>query len=250
MNLPMRNPAHLWLLACAISLVVAGCRSAPGKPGPDPETPRPEQLLDFATLYKQNCSACHGENGKNAAAIPLANPAYLAIAGVTNIERITAAGVSDTAMPPFGKAAGGMLTPQQITVLVEGMGQAWGNPSALAGQTPPAYAASTPGNAVQGQKTFATFCARCHGADATGAPAGNGVATGSLIDPSYLALITDQGLRSIILAGQTEQGPHDWRSYLTGPGARPMTDPEVTDTVAWLASHRTATPGQVYKQHP
>jgi cytochrome c oxidase cbb3-type subunit 3/ubiquinol-cytochrome c reductase cytochrome c subunit len=29
-----------------------------------------------------------------------------------------------------------------------------------------------------------------------------------------------------------------------------MTDQEVTDTVAWLASHRTATPGQVYKQHP
>jgi cytochrome c oxidase cbb3-type subunit 3/ubiquinol-cytochrome c reductase cytochrome c subunit len=29
-----------------------------------------------------------------------------------------------------------------------------------------------------------------------------------------------------------------------------MTDQEVTDTVAWLASHRIATPGQVYQQHP
>jgi cytochrome c oxidase cbb3-type subunit 3/ubiquinol-cytochrome c reductase cytochrome c subunit len=63
-------------------------------------------------------------------------------------------------------------------------------------------------------------------------------------------LISDQGLRSIILAGQTEQGPHDWRSYLTGPSARAMTDQEVTDTVAWLASHRIANPGQIYQQHP
>jgi len=247
MNSPMQNPAHLWLLTCSISLAIAGCNAAPGKPGPEPETPRPEQVLDFATLYGQNCAACHGEHGKNGAAIALANPVYLAIAGVTNIERITAAGVPGTAMPPFGKTAGGMLTDKQIAVLAEGMEQSWGNPSALAEQTPPPYAASVRGDADQGRKTFATFCARCHAADATGVPTSN---TGSLVDPSYLALITDQGLRSIILAGQTEQGPHDWRSYLTGSGARAMTDQEVADTVAWLASHRTATPGQVYKQHP
>jgi len=250
MNSPMRNPAHLWLLACAISLTVAGCRSAPGKPGPEPETPRPEQVLDFATLYNRNCSSCHGVNGKNAAAIPLANPTYLAIAGVTNIERITAAGVPGTAMPPFGKNAGGMLTDRQIAVVAQGMEQAWGNPAALATQTPPAYAPSTPGNVAAGQQAFTTFCTRCHGAEGTGGKSPSGELVGSLVDPSYLALITDQGLRSIILADQAEQGPHDWRSYLTGPGARPMTDQEVTDTVAWLASHRTATPGQVYKQHP
>jgi cytochrome c oxidase cbb3-type subunit 3/ubiquinol-cytochrome c reductase cytochrome c subunit len=29
-----------------------------------------------------------------------------------------------------------------------------------------------------------------------------------------------------------------------------MTDQEIADTVAWLASHRIATPGQPYKQHP
>jgi cytochrome c oxidase cbb3-type subunit 3/ubiquinol-cytochrome c reductase cytochrome c subunit len=203
-------------------------------------------VLDFATLYGKNCAACHGENGKNGAAIPLANPVYLAIAGTTNIQRITAAGVPGTAMPPFGKAAGGMLTDQQIAVLAKGMQRTWGNPAALAGQTPPAYAASAPGNPPDGQKTFATYCARCHGADATGASTGNGV-TGSLVDPSYLALITDQGLRSIILAGQTEEGSHDWRSYQP---QHPMTDQDIADTVAWLASHRVATPGQVYKQHP
>ncbi len=245
MNLPKRNSATPWLLACIFSLTATGCH-APGKPGPEPEVPRPEQVLDFATLYRQNCSSCHGENGKDGAAISLANPVYLAIAGAANIQRVTAAGVPGTAMPPFGKSAGGMLTDQQIAALAQGMEQKWGNSAALAGQTSPPYADGAPGNPAHGQQAFATYCSRCHGAAGTGATA-NGVVTGSLVDPSYLALITDQGLRSIILAGQTEQGPHDWRSYST---THPLTDAEIADTVAWLASHRTATPGQVYKQHP
>jgi cytochrome c oxidase cbb3-type subunit 3/ubiquinol-cytochrome c reductase cytochrome c subunit len=205
-------------------------------------------VLDFATLYGQNCASCHGVNGKNGAAISLANPTYLAIAGVTNIQRLTEAGVAGTSMPPFGKAAGGMLTDQQIAILAQGLVSTWGNPSALTGQSTPAYASSSQGNAAQGEKDFDTFCARCHGADGSGAKLENGLVTGSLIDPAYLALISDQGLRSMILAGQTEQGPHDWRSYLTGTVARPMTDQEITDVMAWLTSHRVATPGQVYRQ--
>jgi mono/diheme cytochrome c family protein len=239
-----------WLICCATLLAAAGCKAGPGKPGEQPEVARPEQVADFATLYGQNCAACHGANGKSGAALSLANPVYLAIAGVTNIERVTANGVPGTAMPPFGKAAGGMLTERQIAIIAEGMGKNWGRPGALEGDTPPLYASTTHGDTAQGQKTFAIFCAHCHGADATGTPAGKGGAMGSLVDPAYLALISDQGLRSFILAGQTEQGMHDWRSYVIGPPARPMTDQEVTDTVAWMASHRTATPGQPYPDHP
>jgi mono/diheme cytochrome c family protein len=238
----------IWLLACGAALSVSGCRDAPGKPAPGSGTPRPEQVLDFATLYGENCAACHGANGRNGAAISLANPTYLAIAGVTNIQRVTAAGVAGTSMPPFGKAAGGMLTDQQIAILAQRLVSTWGNPSTQAGQNAPAYASSSQGNAAQGEKDFGTFCARCHGVDGSGAKLANGIVTGSLIDPAYLALIGDQGLRSIIIAGQTEQGLHDWRSYLIGAGTRPMTDQEVTDVVAWLTSHRVATPGQVYRQ--
>jgi mono/diheme cytochrome c family protein len=232
-----------WLLACAAAFAISGCRNAPERPGV--EVARPEEVVDFGTLYAQNCAACHGEKGKNGAAISLADPEYLAIAGAANIQRITANGVRGTAMPPFGKAAGGMLTDRQIEVLARGMMSAWGDASVLAGQVPPAYASAATGNSAQGEKAFATFCAQCHGADATGATA-NGVVTGSLVEPSYLALMSDQGLRSIILAGQTEQGAHNWRSYVR---ARPMTDQEISDVIAWLASHRIATPGQVYKQH-
>jgi len=243
MTWPTARSLTLCLLACALA---SGC-NAPGKPGLGPEVPRPEDVTDFATLYSQNCAACHGEHGRNGAAISLANPVYLAIAGVSNIQRITANGVPNTAMPPFSKAKGGMLTDKQIAILAQGMISTWSNPTALAGQIAPAYAGSTPGNPAQGEKVFATFCARCHGADATGAHPANAPATGSLVDPAYLALISDQGLRSFILAGQTEQGAHDWRSY---SATHPMTDAEIAGTVAWLTSHRVAAPGAPYKPQP
>ena len=244
------RPVHsLCLLACAVALAAAGCH-APGKPGPEPEVPRPEQVVDFATLYSQNCAACHGENGRNGAAIALDNPVYLAIAGSQNIRRITADGVPGTSMPPFAQSKGGMLTDQQIAVLTAGMQQHWGDPRALAGASPPAYAATAPGNPTQGQRAFTTFCARCHGADGAGGKSASGESLGSLVDPAYLALVSDQGLRSFILAGQTEQDAHDWRSYSASAGAPVMSGQQVTDVVAWLTSHRIATPGQVYHEHP
>ena len=77
-----------------------------------------------------------------------------------------------------------------------------------------------------------------------------GTKIGSIVDPAYLALVSDQYLRSIIIAGQSEQGMPDWRSDLTGSNTRPMTDQEITDIAAWIASHRIATPGEPYPQHP
>ena len=66
----------------------------------------------------------------------------------------------------------------------------------------------------------------------------------SLTDPAYLSLISNQGLRSIIIAGEPQQGMPDWRSCLTGAGARAMTEQEITDIVAWLASKRPPNPRQ------
>ena len=251
-----------FILSLIVSVAIlssAGCNSAPGKPGPGPAVARPDQLLDFSTLYAQNCASCHGVNGKNGAAISLANPVYLAVAGVSNIQRVTANGVPGTEMPPFAHSAGGMLTDQQIAVLSHQMVVQWGNPSAIAGQTPPAYASSAPGNAAQGEKTFMKFCGSCHVENfyPNGLPTGlvsellpqmpDKLAPLSLVDPAYLALISDQGLRSLILAGQFDKTPHDWRSYSS---THALTDQELTDIVAWLTSHRIATPGQPYPSHP
>lgn len=239
------NARMLTLLAAsgALSLASAGCMSPPGKPGSVVEISRPEQLMEFAPLYKQNCAACHGEGGRGGAAISLANPAYLATAGVDNIRNITAAGVPGTLMPPFGKKAGGMLTDAQIGVIAQGMMEGWGNASSLGGATPLAYASSVKGDSTKGQAAFGTFCASCHGADGTGVP--NKI--GSIVDPAYLALVSDQGLRSIVIAGRPEFGMPDWRRT---QGPRGMTDGDVSDIVAWLTSQRIASPGEPYPQHP
>ena len=243
----MSKRSHVFWIAClGLSLVSVGCK-APGKPGPEPEVGRPEELVAFTPLYQQNCAACHGSEGRQGAAISLANPVYLAVAGETNIERITSAGVAGTTMPGFGKLAGGMLTDQQIHIIAQGMVDAWGKQDALAGAVAPAYESSSAGNAPDGQKAYTAFCARCHGTDGAGTRSDGTKPTGSLVDPAYLALVSDQSLRSTVIAGKPEQGMPDWRSDLTGAGARAMTDQEITDTVAWLASHRIATPGQPYQ---
>jgi cytochrome c oxidase cbb3-type subunit 3/ubiquinol-cytochrome c reductase cytochrome c subunit len=217
---------------------------------------RPEQVLDFAALYKQNCAACHGENGRNGAAISLANPVYIAVAGEDQLRNVIAKGVPGKLMPAFAKSAGGMLTDDQVSVLAQGIVKQWGNSSLFAGQNLPPYQATSPGNAEHGFETYSVFCARCHGANGEGGPAdGNAHSSkgklGSIVDPSYLALISDQNLRSIVIAGRPDEEMPDWRSDVPqSMPANPMTDQQITDILAWMASKRVANPGQPYFAHP
>src|SRR5262249_30605438 len=97
--------------------------------------------------------------------------------------------------------------------------------------------ATTAGNAAQGKAVYATFCASCHGSDGQAGPK-----AGSVTDPAYLNLISDQGLRTIVIAGRPDFGAPDWRSNVPG---RPMTDQEISDVVAWLSSQRPAPPGEL-----
>ena len=240
-----RYAVALALLACTACLGSLGCE-APGKPV-HAETSRPDDVLDFTALYTQNCAGCHGKDGKGGATLPLANPVYVAVAGTDNIQRITANGVAGTSMPPFASSQGGTLSDRQIAVLTKGIIDTWGR--AGTAQLIP-YAATAHGDPASGQTAYTTFCARCHGANGKGMKGDSGVWTGSIVDPAYLALVSDQYLRSTIIAGLLDKNMPDWRSDLTGPTARAMTDQEITDTVAWIASHRVATPGQPYPQHP
>jgi mono/diheme cytochrome c family protein len=235
------------LFAGCIALV--GCSRIADRAASGPEVVRPEEVLAFSTLYKSNCSACHGENGRNGAAISLANPVYLAVAGEDHLREAIAKGVSGRLMPPFARSTGGMLTDQQVSLLAQGMLREWGTPNLLATQSAPPYLATLPGDVVRGQQAFATFCARCHGAAGEGNRGdqkNNSDKIGSIVDPSYLALVSDQYLRSNIIAGRPDQGMPDWRT----DAAQPMTDQQITDIVTWLASKRTANPGQPYRSHP
>lgn len=229
------------------SLAVIGCQTPPGYQAMNSNreaVTRPEQVVDFETLYAHNCAGCHGEHGQNGAAIALANPVYLAMASEADLKRIISGGVQGTAMPAFAKSAGGMLTDQQIDALVQGMEKSWSNASPFGEVKPPAYASTGKGDAAHGQAAYGTYCGRCHGSDGAGSADKH---IGSIVDPTYLALVSDQGLRSVIISGQPLQGMPDWKSAKAGDATHVLTDQEITDIVAWLASHRVETPGQVYQ---
>src|SRR5262252_947463 len=123
-----RRATSLALLACLTALGCLGCE-APGKPV-HAEVSRPDDVLDFRTLYAQNCAACHGKDGKGGATLPLANPVYLTVARADNIQQITATGVAGTSMPPFARSRGGTLSDHQIAALTTGIVDTWGHAGA------------------------------------------------------------------------------------------------------------------------
>ncbi|HEY3743469.1 MAG TPA: cytochrome c [Bryobacteraceae bacterium] len=231
-------------LVAILSVTSLACMDAPGRPGPNPEIPRPDEVMDFATLYKQNCAGCHGVDGKNGAALSLANPIFLAAAGEANLRRVITNGVAGHAMPAFDKSAGGSLTSQQIDSLVKGILGTWGHPDGL---FPPPYAAVASGDPARGRMTFILFCSRCHGPNGAGSrpTADPHAVAGSLVDPAYLALVSDEYLRNMVIGGRPDLGMPDWR-HLERSGAPPMTEEQVSDVVAWLASKRVLYPGQPY----
>lgn len=233
----MRRRGTVLALALAMTIATAGCSGLPGRPGPVPSVLKTGRVTSFTALYAHNCAACHGVQGRGGAAIALADPVYLAIADNHVLRRAISDGISGTPMPAFVESAGGMLTEQQINTLVEGIRE-WARPAELAGVNVPPYSAGAPGDPKRGAQAYATFCASCHGPGGRG-----GKKAGSVVDPSFLALVSKQGLRTIVIAGRPDLGAPDWRGDVPG---HPMTDQDITDVVSWIEAHHTAYPGQPY----
>jgi cytochrome c oxidase cbb3-type subunit 3 len=221
----------------AMTLFV-GCRM-PGKPGDGPEVPRPEQITNFDELYGSNCAGCHGANGQNGSAMNLANPVYQSLVDDATLRDVISNGEPGTLMPAFGAKSGGMLTEAQIDAIVTGMRARWNKGNMLAGQNAPAYKAAHEGDAAKGQQTYATACAHCH------QPQGQKPAEGgSILDGSFLALVSEQTIRTTVIAGRPDLGMPDWRGQVKG---RALTEDEISDVTAWLMTQKPALPGQPYK---
>jgi cytochrome c oxidase cbb3-type subunit 3 len=228
------------LVLCSFASL--GCNHS-GKPPVGAEAERPDQVMDFAHLYTQNCSGCHGADGTHGAAMPLGNPEYQAIVDEGTLGGAIGTGVEGTLMPAFSQGAGGMLTDDQINALVVGMRTNWYKPDVLKGLDVPPYETNKQGDVERGQQVFESHCAKCH---TTGVQQKNAKLS-SITDGSYLALIGNQSLRAIIIAGRPDLGHPDWRGT---PGSTPLSDQDVTDVVAWIASQRQTTPGQPYPTRP
>jgi cytochrome c oxidase cbb3-type subunit III len=238
----MTRPALVVVVAalCLTAGLMAGCDSLPGKPQEADRPINPSQVKDFAALYGQNCSGCHGASGQFGAAYALGNPVYQALVDDDTLTRVISQGVAGTAMAPFLSSAGGYLTPAQVAILVTGMRRRWKTGAPLEGAPP--YASDSPGDASRGAAVFAQSCAPCHGSDGKGGPL-----AGSIVDGSYLMLVSNQALRTLIIAGRPDLEHPDWRGY---PGGQPLTAGQVSDVVAWLIAKRPQFAPGNYARNP
>jgi len=221
-------------LSLAGALALAGCDTFPGRPHAGAHDMAPTQIVAFDVLYARHCAGCHGADGRLGPARALNDPVYLAVVPRERLREVIARGVRGTSQPAFAQSAGGELTDAQIDALVDGLLRAWKR--ADAPRDVPPYSAA-PGDAGRGKTVFAAACASCHGADGTGGPKG-----GSVVDPSYLALTSDQGLRTTVIAGRADLGMPDWRTYVSGQS---LSREQISDVVAWLVAQRRPVPGRL-----
>jgi mono/diheme cytochrome c family protein len=234
----------------AITLLT-GCNARlPGQPSEAERWRATAEISDFNQLYDQNCAGCHGVNGRLGAARSLNDPLYLAFVTDDGMLQAIAKGRAGTNMPAFSGQAGGHLTDQQIELLVTGMRSRWSKPDDFKSVELPSYSAGETatttgpsaavtnnisaevGDAARGAATYKTYCASCHGTN------GDGGSAGSIVDPNFLNLVSDQGLRTTVVVGRADLAKPDWRGNVPG---HPMSAQEIADVVAWLAAHRQGT---------
>lgn len=205
--------------------LVAGCEPW-GKPKAEPAAT--VEIMDFRTLYAENCTGCHGIDGKNGPGRPLNNPLYLAVIPRDALQKTIENGRPGTAMPPWARSQGGPLSPKQITALVTGIEENWAKPASFRGAPLPAYSVDNQsGDATRGKKLFARNCFICHGQPQIG----------SITDPTFLALVSDQVLRTSVIEGRPDLGMPDYRNLNMGHA---LGDQDITDVVTYLSSLRPA----------
>jgi mono/diheme cytochrome c family protein len=222
-----------WHLLALLAALAAGC-DLPGKPR---EAYRPvpaDQVEDFDVLYGTHCAGCHGSDGKLGPAPPLNDPLFLAIVPDAELLRVITEGRAVTPaqkslMPAFARDRGGPLTDAQVKVLAEGIKRRWGG-EAPTEEPPPYLPPREPGDKERGAKLFDLACSACHGDEGKGAEQ-----AGAINEPSFLALISDQALRRIVITGRADLGMPDysdseWRS----PKFKPLSSAEINDLVALL----------------
>jgi mono/diheme cytochrome c family protein len=257
-------------LPCSIGIalvvaVLAGC-DPPGKPNPADRPVTPENVLEFATLFKQNCAGCHGADGELGPAPPLRDSLFRASVPNAEVERVITVGRPGTPMPAFAAPNGGALSALQIQVMVyaikgipykvvgegtqrkvepsreaAGIVPQWGAPVAVAKNAPLYLAPPSKSIPTRAQSeeilttTFVRACSGCHGTHGQGGDAG-----GRINDPSFLALISDQELRRVILTGRSDLGMPDYAGTDgRDPEFKPLTSEEIANLVSLLAYWRT-----------
>jgi mono/diheme cytochrome c family protein len=219
--------AFLYTGVAGLLMLTAAC-DPPGKPSLEEDEIKAP--ADFKTIYSMNCSGCHGADGQKGPGRVLNNALYLTVSTKENIRSILVHGRPGTLMPAFAKSNGGPLTDKQIDILVYGIEGAWAKP--FTAQNIPSYdGAGLTGDVDRGRKLFGKACFACH--------AKGGVA-GPLNDGTYLALSSNQNLRTSIIVGRPDFPGVPMPDYRSLNMGHALSDQDIADLVSFLSSLRPA----------
>jgi cytochrome c oxidase cbb3-type subunit III len=228
--------------------LIVGC-DFPGEPKPQEAQAVAAAADSFATLYATNCSGCHGPDGKMGPAPPLNDPLFLAIVPSDVIESVIRDGRPGTLMPAFSQKKGGTLNSRQVSILASELRSHWLPGGAEMDHLPPYLAdpkrERADGTLQQGLAAFTRSCAGCHGSK------GEGDSAGPIADPAFLALLSDQALRRLIITGRPDLGmPTYAQKEGRDDNYRPLTSAEIDELVAFVRHLGKAEPATARRDRP
>ena len=160
-----------------------------------------EAAPEGATLYRQNCAACHGAEGKGGVGVPLALSDFLATVPDSYLYKTIKNGRPGRVMPAFTG-----LDEAEIHSIVAHI-RSWGPAE------PKLSMQTVQGDAGQGKQLFANYCASCHGARGEGG-AGTGVTFSrprnlpiiapALNNPGFLKAAPDEMIKHTLMQGRKD----------------------------------------------
>ena len=211
--------------------------------GPRPATGRsPRESKDVPALFRRSCAGCHGADGKLGPAPPLNDRLFLAQIPDAELRRVIAEGRPGTLMPAFATANGGELDGRAGGRPGRGHQDALGTGRARPERAPP-YLLPRPGPT---EATAGNDERGPRGLHAWPAPPATATMAGAASRPArgdqrsdFLALISDQALRRIVITGRPDLGMPDYADRKGRPeGFQPLTSEDVANLVALLADWR------------
>jgi mono/diheme cytochrome c family protein len=219
-------------------------------------------VVAFEALFGSSCAGCHGADGQLGPAPPLNDPLFRALVPESELRKVLNQGRPGTSMSAFLHENGGALTAVQIQVIIDGIkgvtryqveapsadGQAkskfvpiappWGTVEPAPASAPPYALPGGAGNTERGAKLFARACAMCHGENGLGVER-DGRRLNRINDRAFLALISDQALRRIIITGRPDLKMPSYAQKAGRPDDfQPLTSDQIADLGALLASWR------------
>ncbi|RMF80075.1 MAG: hypothetical protein D6744_08535, partial [Planctomycetota bacterium] len=169
------------------------------------------------TLYKANCLACHGPDGRGDLAPTLNTQEFLTLVSDNYLYDTIANGRPGTGMPAWHQ-----LSSEDIASLILYIRTWQTQPSRELDNVPVA------GDWDSGQRLYAGACAGCHGVNAEGAVGPQ------LNNPVFLRDATDEMLREWIRYGKLGT---PMRGFLKGQeGTAELRESQIDDIVAYLRS--------------